>query len=251
MISVYQIYFNAETYKYLEKGFFPYENKSKDGYFENTVIKEIYDKNIDAEYIGVTSWQQSLKTNLTSTDILSHIQTDIIKGTCKDVYLYPAIPVNSCVVSVNDGVPEGYDLNGIIKAPDLWSRHQGRKLVPEMDKMLNHSKVLPFDIFDGKWIYSECNYWIAKKTVFDDYCKNVLVPAIDYFERPTIKALTPVCFEHHHEKKMYSNYSFTMEGLFGSFLAHNDNYSYAYIHKKQFPRHQLKKINILQYQRTN
>ena len=253
MISVYQVYFNEETKKYLETGFIPYENKVKDGYFENTVIKDIYknklDLHSDDSYIGITSWQQSLKTNLTSADILSHIQSDIIKGTGKDVYLYPPIPVNSCHVSVNEVVPEGYSMNGIIKAPDLWERHHGRRLVPEMDKMLNNSKVLPFDIYDGKWVYSECNYWIVKKHVFVDYCKNVLIPAIEYFERPTVKAITPVCFEHHHEKKKYANYAFTLEALFGSFLAHSA-YSYSYIYNRIFPRHQLKRINILQYERT-
>lgn len=251
MISIYQVYFNDETKKYVEEDFLPYHNLAKDGYFENTVIRKIYEQNLDLHadnsYIGITSWQQQLKTNLTAKDIISHIEKDVEREINKDVYIYTPIPVNHCIIDGQRKAPEGYDLNGIIRAQDIWTRHETRSFVPEMDKMLNNSKVLPFDIYDGKWCYSWCNFWIVKKDVFIDYCKNILIPTIDFFERPEIKKNSPICYEHYHEKKKYSNYSFTLEGLFGSFLAHR-NYSYSYIHKKQFPRHQLKKINILQYQ---
>lgn len=251
-ISIFQIYFDKYTKKHLEKEFIPYFNDKKDGYFENTVIKEIYNQNIQCDYIGISSWKQYSKTKFTGTELISHIQKDIDAGTQKDVYLYT--PVHRCITAAGI-IPQGYDVNGIIKAPDIWSWHSKRiSKIYDADMLLNNSGILPFDIFDGKWIFSYCNYWICRKEIFNEYCEKVLLPAIDFFERPDIKQSpqSQAWYLHTHQNKKYPCYSFVMEGLFGSFLAHSD-YTYSYLYKKVKKRMNMKKkylkVNVLRYER--
>lgn len=222
MISVFQIYFDEITKKALEPEFIPYLNQKKDGFFENTVMVEVYkdhalqNTNSLNDYIGISSWKQRGKTLLTGKEIMAFIQQDIDMDMGKDVYLYPPIPACN---------------NGIIQAPDIWTQHKGwGKEVYNIDILLNNSKILPFDIFDGKWNFSHCNYWIAKKEIFIKYCEQIVVPVISFFNRAEIKKITPEWYTHRHENKKYPSCSFVMEGLFGAFLAHSD-YSYKYIYK--------------------
>lgn len=246
-ISVYQIYFDKMSEQRIDPAFIKYINDKKDGYFENTVIKDIYDKNVEADYIGITSWKQHSKTQLTGTEIISHIEEDIRQGKAKDIYLYP--PVSK--IQIIDGiVPMEYAGNGIIKAPHVWDRHKAwGKGQPYKDVMLlNNAKILPFDLLDGKWMFCDCNYWIARKPVFNEYCENILLPVINFFERPEIKKQMPEWYAHPHENKKYNSASFILEGLFGAFLAHS-NYSYSYICKRKFGR-KLKKVNIVDYKIT-
>lgn len=251
MIKIYQIYFDENTKKYLEPEFTPYFNERKDGYFENSVIKDIYEKinsasdeNIsDEDYIGISSWKQRGKTDLKGHEIISHIQKDIENGIAKDVYLYSPI---ATIKYTFDNIPSGYDMNGVIKGPDIWTRHKAwGEQVYNADILLNNSNILPFNILDGKWVFLDCNYWIAKKKIFNEYYEKVLKPTIDFFDREDIKQLIPSWYKHSHEQKKYNSCSFVMEGLFGSFLAHNE-YSYSYIVKKGIKR-KYKKINIIGY----
>lgn len=247
-VSIFQIYFDDDSKGHLEQGFIPYFNEKKDGYFENSVIRDVYKKqnglDNSLKYIGVTAWKQKSKTNLSANDILQHIQKDIEDGNEKDVYLYT--PISHCIVN-SDTAPEGYDINAIIKAPTVWERHKAWGIEPyHSDDLLNKNSILPFDLFDGKWIFCDCNYWIAKKQVFDEYCEKVLLPALDFFERPSVKLIMPEWFPK--EGKKYNSACLVMEGLFGAFLAHSD-YSYSYICKKKF-RTGIKKVNIIEYQQT-
>lgn len=239
-ISVHQIYFSQETQKHLEPEFIPYLNERKDGYFENTVIKDIYEQNIQADYIGISSWKQHIKTRFTGKEILDFMKKDISEQKEKDVYLYPAI----------SNIKINYDnnnVNGIITEPSIWSIHkESHKKAYEIDELLNKSNILPFDIFDGKWNYCHCNYWIARKKVFDEYCEKILLPVMNWFEREDVRKLTGhPSYLHPHENKSYPFYSFVIEGLFGAFMAHA-NYSYSYICKKRINK-KIKMINILNY----
>ena len=124
-------------------------------------------------------------------------------------------------------------MRAIIKCPDIWEQHKQWGDHPfDADALLNSAKVLPFDLFDGRWVPCYCNYFIAKTEVFDEYCKNVLVPFMNFFEREDIKKhpASVAWYRHRHEKKVYPSYSFIGEGLFGAFLAHS-NYTHAYIQK--------------------
>lgn len=240
MIAVFQIYFDAKSEQALDKAFRPYLNEIKDDYFENSVIAKTY-KLEGADYIGVTSWKQNQKTHFTGQELIDIIEKDIAAGTSKDVYIYS--PVQGIETTMDYSVDPPV-LHGTIQFPDIWTMHKTRYDQLDVDNhLLNNSKVLPFDLFDGKWQFCHCNYWIAKKHVFDDYCEKVLLPAIDFYERPEIKAAMPQWYKHAHEGRMVNSACFTMEGLFGSFLAHN-NYSFEYLTKKYYRRkYQVVKID--------
>src|SRR3990167_8218008 len=251
MISVYQVYFDENTKTHLDNGFIPYFNDKKNGYFENTVIKEIYEKlkfpSEVPDYIGISSWKQGQKTNLKGEEIISHIQNEINRGVARDVYLYTS--TGSLLYSYNN-VPDGYYCNGIIRDIDIWEGHKNRcKEVTALDDLLNNSKVLPFDLYDGKWQYGYSNYWIVKTEIFYEYCEKVLFPALAFFQREDIKQQSPSWYIHSHERKKYPSYSFTLEGLFGAFLAHS-NYSYSYIVVKR-EGGKFRKINITGYENSS
>lgn len=240
MISVYQIYFDEKTKQHLDKDFIPWLNTKKDDYFENMVIAEVYKKFLPPQpepesnpsYLGISSWKQEEKTHLTGKEIMDVIQKDIDAGTEKDIYLYSPIQIEP-IWDINK-VPA--EMCGIIRQPNIWDQHKNRfEQIHNDNKKLNDSAILPFDLFDGKWQYSFCNYWIAKKHIFDEYCEKVLLPAIAFYERSGIKETMPKWYQHSHEGRKCNSCCFTMEGLFGAFLAHS-NYSFKYICKKKLRR---------------
>lgn len=226
MISVFQVYFDERSKDGLEEGFIPHYNSQEDDYFENTVMKDVYEMNPDTKdtfkYIGVTSWKQYRKTRITSSELLEHI-------TEKDIYIYSPPVQGLDIFTGTDELP-----HGIIRQPDIWDGHFHRNPQIEKDtRLLNSSGVLPFDIFDGKWQYCFYNYWIAKREVFDEYCKTVLLPTIKFYEQPVIKKQLPKWYTHPHTGRKHNSCLFILEGLFGAFIAHS-NYSFEYIVKKKY-----------------
>lgn len=243
MISVYQIYFDKKSEQGLDPQFIPFHKEWKDDYFENSVIKKVYEKNKkDAtvksdDYIGITSWkmgnENENKVKLTAQEIIDFIQTDILTGSAKDVYIYS--PLQGVVLK-----DKSFPLHADIVFPQIWDMYWHKTIeVGYANKLLNDSGVLPFDIYDGKWQFCHCNYWIAKKEIFFEYCEKVLLPAYYFFERHDIKAMMPKWYKHRHDGNLYNSCSFTFEGLFGSFLAHNIHTfdyiaKYPYQNKYQF-----------------
>lgn len=248
-IAVYQIYFDPKSEASLDPAFLKYLNEVRDDYFENGVIKKIYDilkataPDDLPKYVGVTSWKQKDKTNFTGQEIIDHIQKDIDAGHGKDVYIYS--PIHELKPEIdNSSNPD--KLVSSISGPDIWTMHRNRFSQIDTDnQMLNNAKVLPFNIFDGKWMFCHCNYWIAKTSIFMEYCEKVLLPALEFYERPHIKYSMPKWFTHSHEKRLVNSCCFTMEGLFGAFLAHT-NYSYEYLCKRWY-RTEHKLIKIIGY----
>lgn len=248
MISVFQTYFDEKSRAGLEEGFYPHFNKEDNDYFESYVMKQVYEMNPalkeGIKYLGVTSWKQSQKTHFTAKEILAAIQKDIDAGTEKDVYIYS--PLQGVDIHT---APDG-TFHGTIRQPNIYDWHPKRNIQIQKDeKLLNESGVLPFDLFDGKWQYCMVNYWIAKKEVFDEYCKTVLLPAIEFCERPDIKAQMPKFYRHSYNHKMYNSFCFIHEALFGSFLSHT-NYSFKYLCRKKY-RERLRDIVIDGYEMTN
>lgn len=248
MISIFQIYFDKKTEQYLDReSFIPFLKDWEDDYFENSVIARIYneqEKISGSEYVGVTSWKQSSpenKNHFTGQEIIEHIKKDIANGNNKDVYIYSPIQNFEKINSIN-GI-----IHGIIKDQNIWERHKAWGIHPDKENvMLNDSGILPFDLFDGKYLPCDCNYWIARKDIFNEYCKNVLIPAINFFENLEIKNKMPKWYQHRHTGKKYNSCCFTMEGLFGSFLAHS-NYTVHYFCKQRLkrPRGKFEIVEIL------
>jgi len=251
MISVHQIYFDEKSEKGLEHpAFIPFKNEVQNDFFENDVMRRVYNEKLsgDAEYVGISSWKQFGKTHIHAHEIINSISTDILARTIKDVYLYSPI-----IYTKPTYQPTGEDtgiLVATIKEPDIWHVHRERfdQIVTDT-KLLNDAKILPFDLRDGLWQYSYCNYWIAKKQIFNEYMETVLLPALEFFERPEIDALLPKWYTHSHAGKKYNSCAFILEGLFGAFLAHKD-YSFKYLCKKMY-RRKCQWVNINGYEITN
>lgn len=252
MISIFQIYFDEKSYEFMDPDFYPFENKLQDDFFENSVIRKIHEMDSDLkqkiDYLGVTSWKFTSRTNLTGKEIIDFIQKDIYSGNAKDAYIYCPLPLEveydlSCDPAV---------LHGTIKAPDMWNQHkQWGKRPYDADKLLNDAQVLPFDLFDGKWVFCHNNYFIAKTAIFDEYCKTVLIPFMEFFKLKDIKkhvASLP-WYRHASGNKLYPSYSHVSEGLFGAFLAHNA-YTYSYICKKKI-RNKFEMIKVDGYEINN
>jgi len=248
MISVFQIFFDEKSRKGIEPGFYPYENEFENDFFENEVMRQIYGMSSfikeGMQYIGISSWKQFQKSHITASEILCRMQKDIDNGIAKDVYIYSPIHYLEPMAK-----PDG-SLHAVIRQPDIWSTHMERFEQIVIDtKLLNDAKVLPFDLYDGKWIYCHCNYWIATREIFDEYCKTVLIPALNFFERPEVKSQMPKWYIHSHAGKKYNSCAFILEGLFGAFLAHK-NYTFEYLCKKHY-RRKLQWIEIDGQEITN
>lgn len=247
MISVFQIFFDKKSQEALDPAFYGYSNQFRDEFFENRIIREVYQMSPQLKngmsYIGVTSWKQHKKTHLSGKEILDVIQKDIDAGTEKDIYIY------SPIQGIKPRMQKDCKWHGIIRQPDIWSTplHKQPQLAHD-NRLLNSSGVLPFNIFE-KWQYCHCNYWIAKPHVFEDYCKNVLIPAMDFFERPNILNSMPKWYTHKHEGRKTTSICFTFEGLFGSFVAQR-NYTFDYICKKKI-HGRYKMVTIDGYEITN
>lgn len=261
MISVFQICFDKKSEEQLDPAFIPFYKNWQDDYFENSVIKKVYEDIHHpspispvpssifhlSSYIGITSWKQQQKSHFSGKEIIDRIEKDIAAGTAKDVYIYSPIQGIEPIWDLNVEPPE---LHATIRFPDIWTMHKYRWPQIETDnKLLNDAKVLPFDLFDGKWQYCHCNYWIAKRAIFDEYCEKVLLPAMAFYERPKIKESMPKWYKHSHTGNMHNSCCFTMEGLFGAFLAHND-YSVKYLCRK-YHRRRYQDIRIDGYKVTN
>lgn len=245
-IEIHQIYINKRTEERLDPAFIPHLNLKRDGYFENTVIREKHEAGSTADYIGITSWQQKSKTNLTGAEIISHIQKDIELGREKDIYFYT--PIARCTTNAVN-VPDGYDLNGKIREMPIIEVHKQRGEPYKDDVMVGCANILPFDFINGKWQYCYCNYWVAKKKVFDEYCQMALIPVMDFLDLPETKNKMKLWYTHAHEGKTYNSSCFILEALFGKFVGSN-SYSHGYIHKQKVGK-EFKKINIYQYEPTS
>lgn len=201
-IKIYQIYYDNETKKALDKSLIPYSNKVKDNYFENSVILDIYDKGVNCDFVGVTSTRLKEKTKLDGEMLIKIVEdnkeSDVIIYCPNYDYLY----------------------NG--KRLDIWKANSEPKTpFYRAAEILNNEKVLPFDIFKKDWTYCYCNYWVVRKEIFDDYCKTVLKPALNFFEREDIKNMLKN-LEFKHRGKLYPVETFVLEGLFGTYLSNND-----------------------------
>jgi hypothetical protein len=198
--SIFQIYYNEETLRSLDPNTIPYINTSKDGYYENSVIQSIRNENFNSEYIGVTSPSQFKKTGLP----LLYIEKLIQLNEGVDIFNYSPI------------IEEKF------RGYDLWRMHKNNNSdVYKLANILNKSNVLPFDLFERKWVYNLGNYWVARKEIYDWYTDTVLTPTINFLDKN--KLIFDVLKFEHKGNINHTSYAFLLEGLFGSFLANTQN----------------------------
>ena len=158
----FQIYFDKVSKKGLRPIFETYFNKDKEFFFfENKVIADIYGKldKIDTDYVGTCSWKFSDKIRLDTK-----LFTELVESTNNnyDVILFPP----------GKFIHE----NCIQRNKTFYSP------IYQICEIFDKENILPFKTTKDLWTCSYCNYWIAKKEVYKDYCEKVLIPAMKAFK---------------------------------------------------------------------
>src|SRR3990167_1805779 len=212
-IKIWQIHYDEDVNSKpaLDPRFIPYDNTGKcDTYYENKVILDIWKnkKWQNADYVSVLSWRFKEKTNLTYQKIKEQVKD-------KDIYLM---------------TPPAYMY---FKSP--LSKH-GFANVGEIAKIADREKMLSFQLYDydtkykNKKCVSFCNFFLVKPYIFDDYCKNVLNPVIQWMKSrknaDLRKQLSIPCV--HRDGKKYPVHTFFLEGLFQCYV-HHSKIPYEYI----------------------
>lgn len=162
MLRVRQIYFE-ETQKIFNmqktSDFTPYLNIESNEFLESGVIHRMFlnGDHEDSSYYGVVSHKFYQKLNKSSSEVFKAIRS---YENDADVYsFFPKLPKKNLIT-------EG----------DKW-----HDLFSDIYKLLANKLELDINVLNEKHlmepIYS--NHWIAKREVFEEYCKDFLLPAID------------------------------------------------------------------------
>lgn len=194
----YQIYYDNASKKGLRPCFKSYFNRDKEFfYFENRVIREIYEKldKIDADYVGTTSWKFSEKTGIDSK-----LFPELIEATnCNyDVILFP--------------------LKKHLHDDCMQRSKVFFKQIYDLCLIFDKENILPFKMQSDKWTCSYNNYWIAKKSVYKDYCEKILIPAMDAFKNNQAVIEYIGKNKINHNSKLYPITPFLLEVLMGFYV---------------------------------
>jgi hypothetical protein len=189
-------------------------------YLENEVILKVYNeyKFKEGDFIGITSPRLSEKTKINRNDGLTVKKLVDQISAEKDVLVYS---------------PDYSFMK--IKGLDIWRFNKTHRCdIYTSAEYLNNSGVLPIDIFKNKWYECYCNYWVASKEVFDEYCSTILKPAMNLFKfgqgwKDYEGTSNPKLV---HRGKTWRIMPYVLEGLFGSFLA-NKNYKIKDIYNEK------------------
>ena len=165
-IKLYQIYYDQKHTDRILNHAIPYLNNNPTIYFESGVMCDIFNKKdyVDSDYIGVLSWKASLKISNMKT--LSEIDSAI--STQKyDIYTFN----NKSFLGFtrpHSGSHKNYDLQAWRALMKLTRHMQSKKIWPQASE-----KEL-----DKKMLRIYCNYFIAKKEIWEDFVGNFMIPAI-------------------------------------------------------------------------
>ena len=188
--KIFQIYYKESCIPHLDTGFVPFNHIDSLGvHWENEPIRYYYEYGIltDCDYIGFLSWRFKEKTGLTSKEVFNAINGK------HDVYSFS---------------PEIYYM---LKHPFC---KEGYKGVNSICRALDETDILPLKItlYDKQPLF--CNYWVAKTDIYADYCKNWLIPCMNFINsRPDLLKLT----EMHRGQETIASVFF-LEGLFSVYL---------------------------------
>lgn len=210
--KVYQIFYDDSQKEELFWDAIPFNNKNLGLYFENDVIRHLYQENkIEGEHFGVLSWKLRRKNRIHALCLKSLIdgQSDIFTFT--------------------------YEKHDVVEYADQC--HPGfQDIFFELLDYIGMSK----DIHPAVGLYQ--NAIIAKPDVYNRYIENYLVPAIDFFERssgslrdllfsdagykgsPTYRNNNPLGMDH------YPYHTFILERLWSVFFdVHKHQFSLKFI----------------------
>ena len=199
-INIFQIFYDNESLQKCLKSVNNYLPElilnTEKIYFENAVIRRIYEtyKFKPTDFIGITSPLITQKTKLTIDNIVEY---------CNE-------PAGNLVNYWNES-----NCN-----KDVWkvNKEKGDPIY-HCAKELNESGVLKFDIFEKDWEKIYCNYWLVTYDIFEVYCKEVLIPAMNYFNTSKWIKWDDSINGLKHRGRYYPMAVFVLESLFGSFYA--------------------------------
>lgn len=163
-----QIWYQPLHLGRLDEGFVPYKNTIVNSYFENRIIKELYYQQDckGFDYYGVFSWKFQQKHSKASASIQRSI--DMHES---DVYSFFG----------NKQFRESTKMNC------FYDTHHPNLL--EIGKLIIQS-LFKKDIALIKADRIYYNHWIAKSSIFENYCKEMLLPAMELMKNnEEIKAL--------------------------------------------------------------
>ena len=216
-MKVFQIYFDQSQIEKLEPGFIPYFNEKCTVYFENQVIRELIEKgeHIDSTYFGVVSYNMRDKHHMMKKrwNSISGIRNESDADISYDA-LYAKL---------------------LLESPDVLSLQTHAPHDPIAFANRVHPGFLVFwmhimDKIGYQWeptIYpwvSYCNYFIAKRDIYERYVMEMLIPAMEVMnEMPELMARCPYPKMYSEKLKAdtgvdhYTWHSFLCERLFTHF----------------------------------
>jgi hypothetical protein len=187
-VKVYQIYYSEETKARLEPEYIPYYNNPSTVFFEAKVMCDLIDKGAHkgADYFGVVSpslrnkikgtkkWGTSIR-NMSEREFSPKTFEQLVMDFRPDIASYTTHPAHAIFPWAERFHP------GICRATI--------KILEKMKKRLYYdSKII-------KPIYF--NYFVAKSSIYEDYIKTFLKPAIHLMTHdPEIRKL--VCVNSHY-----------------------------------------------------
>ncbi|RME91641.1 MAG: hypothetical protein D6767_04810 [Candidatus Hydrogenedentota bacterium] len=203
MITIYQIYYQENQKKYLEKDFIPYNNEYGNAkWFEYGVFEKEYRENPIAkeELRGYVSWKFRQKTKISGQEFLDFIK----RNPGYDVYF------------IN---PYEFDA---LAFPNVW--YQGEFYHPGIlsfsQKLLDHAGYsLDLHLLQTKPLEAAfCNYWIGNQKFWDLYM-DFTIPLFEYIENKLTTEEKDFLFSK-ADTKIKANYiPFIMERMFSTLLA--------------------------------
>ena len=206
MLNIYQIYYNEESMKGIERQFIPFNNTTpvKEKEFEYGVMRNLYLDgllfNNKAKYAGVLSWKFRQKTGINDTIFTEWINKH--KG--YDVYFVNPWPEHSCM-SFNSWYQGEYFHPGLIELTGKLFKKAGFDI--DIRNIRNTFKTLCF-----------CNYFVANKEFWDvymSYCEKVY-EAIYNTNEESKRLLFDVKADEYIDSAFFA---FIMERMFPTVLA--------------------------------
>lgn len=157
-IHLYQIQYDDQTKPSEESGFIGFDVRDNPEFLKREMAHmirfydQIVSKGGDGDFYGLFSPKFSEKSGLLSSDVLDFVA----QNTDADVCIFNPFPINVC------------------KYLNVW--RQGEERHPNLIRLANQMfEIAGFD-FDASGFYRNsvrdtayCNYWVAKKTFFDDF----------------------------------------------------------------------------------
>lgn len=159
-LNVHQIYFSPEQQRQLSNITIPYYNQKLTPFFENDVIRDLYNKGSihESDYFGVVSWRIEPKNRVSLNSLLS-------VNASHNMYTYRAITQRHHVIPMGSAYHAnfGYLFERVLTNLG-YNMHD---LAPRVDLGLYQNAI------------------IATREVYLDYVENWLLPSMKFMEENT------------------------------------------------------------------